>query len=121
MKKIATWLKNIAISIDQLGNAIAGGNPDVTISSRVGYFSNCEEANSDFYYYWKILEKIIDTTFYPLEGRNHCLNAYEETKLHVHGNDMARGLLGFFVIIGCIFVGLFTWTLYIFGYKPVVT
>ena len=30
------WLLNILISIDQLGNTIAGGDPDETISSRLG-------------------------------------------------------------------------------------
>ena len=33
---IGKWLLNILISIDQLGNAIAGGDPDETISSRIG-------------------------------------------------------------------------------------
>ncbi len=121
MKKIATWLKNIFISIDQLGNAIAGGNPDVTISSRVGYFSNCKEASHNFYYYWNTLEIIIDTAFYPLEGKHHCRNAYEETKMHEHGNDLARGLLGVFVVIGCIFISIVTWGLYLLGYRPIVT
>lgn len=33
---IGKWLLNILISIDQLGNTIAGGDPDETISSRLG-------------------------------------------------------------------------------------
>ena len=30
------WILNVLIGIDQLGNAIAGGDPDETISSRLG-------------------------------------------------------------------------------------
>ena len=30
------WLFNILIGIDQLGNTLAGGDPDETISSRAG-------------------------------------------------------------------------------------
>lgn len=36
MKNIKKWLINILISIDQLGNTIVGGDPDETISSRLG-------------------------------------------------------------------------------------
>jgi len=36
MSMIGHWLLNILIGIDQLGNAIAGGDPDETISSRLG-------------------------------------------------------------------------------------
>ena len=34
--KLRKWLFNIALSIDQLGNAVMGGNADETISSRLG-------------------------------------------------------------------------------------
>jgi len=33
---IGKYLLNILISIDQLGNTFAGGDPDETISSRLG-------------------------------------------------------------------------------------
>lgn len=36
LKKIAQWLLNILIGVDQLANAICGGHPDETISSRLG-------------------------------------------------------------------------------------
>ena len=34
--KIYKWLYNILVSIDQLANTLAGGDPDETISSRAG-------------------------------------------------------------------------------------
>lgn len=62
------YFENLLTAIDQLGNAIAGGNPDVTVSGRVGYHS--VKTNNNF---WKSLEKIIDFTFEPIDGRHHCL------------------------------------------------
>lgn len=38
--RLISWLKrgafNVLVSLDQLGNTIAGGDPDETISSRAG-------------------------------------------------------------------------------------
>jgi len=36
MGKVGKWLLNIAIAVDQLGNAITGHDPQETISSRLG-------------------------------------------------------------------------------------
>lgn len=33
---VGRWIRNILIGIDQLANAILGGDPDETISSRAG-------------------------------------------------------------------------------------
>lgn len=39
-----SYFKNILVSVDQLGNAICGGNPDNTISARVGFFSQTSKS-----------------------------------------------------------------------------
>jgi hypothetical protein len=36
---------NLLISMDQLGTAIAAGNPDNTISVRIGHFAHNEKQN----------------------------------------------------------------------------
>ncbi len=36
MNKLGKYAINVLIGIDQLGNALAGGDPDETISSRLG-------------------------------------------------------------------------------------
>jgi hypothetical protein len=36
MKKLGRYLVNVLISLDQLGNSILAGDPDETISSRLG-------------------------------------------------------------------------------------
>lgn len=33
------YFSNFFVAIDQLGNTVAGGNPDNTISARVGYYN----------------------------------------------------------------------------------
>ena len=36
MRKVGLWLRNILVGLDQFANAIIGGDPDETISSRIG-------------------------------------------------------------------------------------
>lgn len=119
MKSIVKWLWNVLVAIDQLGNTIAGGKPDITISARVGFYAN-QSDNRTFYYYWKFLEQVIDFTFYPLDGLNHCLQALtnDNEQGHIHGSDLMRSLLGAFAVTACIFISIFTWTAYAFGHRP---
>ncbi|WP_188150463.1 hypothetical protein [Teredinibacter waterburyi] len=119
MKSLGQWLWNVMVAIDQLGNAIAGGNPDITISARVGYFANdCN--NRTFYYYWRFLELVIDFTFYPLDGPKHCLQALsQDDELgHVQGNDLMRSILGIIAVTACLFISILTWSGYALGYRP---
>lgn len=50
-----TYLKNLLISVDQLLNAVFAGNPDETISSRLGKrVSTCRFCN----WFCKMLDKV---------------------------------------------------------------
>lgn len=69
-----TYIKGILIAIDQLGNALAGGNPDCTISGRVGYYQY--NAVKPYRLYWRFLALIIDATFYPFDDHHHCRESY---------------------------------------------
>ena len=62
------WLYSVLIAIDQLGNALAGGYADSTISARVGY--NARDAAPASSNYWRLLEWVINYTFMPLDGRD---------------------------------------------------
>jgi hypothetical protein len=97
-----SWILAVLVAIDQLGNAIAGGNPDATISARVGYWA--QFAGQAHKWYWLILEKIIDFTFYPLDGPKHCYQNYleEQDEAFQHGNDLAIAVLGLIIITVCI-------------------
>ena len=47
-------------------NAWAGGNHEISISSRVGYFSMNKGK------YWHFLRSLINIAFYPVDGKHHC-------------------------------------------------
>jgi len=86
-RKKTSWLYNVLVSLDQLGNTIAGGNPDSSISARVGYFANKGASKTKTPKYWKFLENIINFTFWPVDGENHCIDAYErDCEEHNSGN-----------------------------------
>lgn len=61
------YFHRLLIAIDQLGNTLADGNPDETISSRVGKASLAGK------WWGKLLEPIIDAWF----GQGHCRRSIE--------------------------------------------
>jgi len=66
--KIKTYLYNILLGIDQLVNTILGGEPDETISSRMGrHLVKKDSWISKIICYW--LNKV---------DKNHCIDAIEE-------------------------------------------
>jgi len=109
---IFKWLKNMAVAIDQLANAFAGGNPDVTISARTGFNANLN-SDTTFIYYWKLMEYIINFAFYPLDGPDHCLQSYQNDpdEHHQSGSDFVRAVLGVIIIVSCSCIGIILWLL----------
>jgi hypothetical protein len=73
-KKVNTYIFGILYSLDQLGNAILGGNPDQTISGRLGIM---KLNNSKFACYFC---KVLDFIF---REPNHCENSIERDRLGV--------------------------------------
>ncbi len=70
---IRKYCVNILISIDQLGNTILGGDPDETISSRIGRFKFAHDGKIP----WTApLLKIIDWCLDKIDP-NHCIDAIE--------------------------------------------
>lgn len=67
-----SYLKRILIAIDQLGNAAANGNPDETVSSRVG-------KNAIAGKWWALVaEKVINwTAWHVFHDPDHCRRAIE--------------------------------------------
>ena len=100
------WATGVLIGVDQLGNSIAGGNPDSTISARVGYFANketCSFKERCIKYYWIVLEWVINLAFLPVDGPDHCLQAYknDSEEKFIRGSDLARVILSIFIFILC--------------------
>ena len=102
MKKNHTYLARVLIGIDQLGNALAGGNEDCTISGRLGYLYLHERTN-----WTTFLMLIVDFTFRSVDGNNHCYDAYMSSpyESYLKGHAIGLAVLGVLVIVSC--VGLF--------------
>jgi len=71
---IGKWLLNILISIDQLGNTITGGDPDETISSRLGKMKVKHGGRIPWY---RPLSKVVDFGLDKIEP-NHSIDAIEK-------------------------------------------
>ncbi len=101
-KKRQSWLMNILVAGDQLGNALSKGNPDNTISARIGYFNYAVDSFNNKY--WKLLERIVNFTFKPIDGPDHCFQAYcnDRNEDFEDIDYTSDGILFFFVVIPCI-------------------
>ncbi len=112
------YIGNFFVSIDQLGNVIAGGNPDNTISSRVGYYTNHHNIMNKAPWQWRVFEKIIDFTFWPIDGPNHCHEAFHSDageSFDENTNNILVALLATILIIpSCIAICIVLYTLYLF-------
>ena len=99
-RKYKNWPRAVFIAVDQLGNALAGGHPEATISARVGFFSSNAR---NWCNYWKLLELIIDYTFLPIDGSKHCFKTWEKEKGRQFqtGSDVTRSFLGVIILVVC--------------------
>jgi len=107
-QSIRAGLYSVLIAIDQLGNALAGGYADSTISARVGY--NAHHAGPAMQNYWRLLEWVINYTFLPLDGPNHCYQAYlAGNKQHFRdGSDLMRVILSSLIFFNAMPIAIVT-------------
>ena len=106
---------NLMVAFDQLGNALAGGNPDVTISARIGYNT---EAASIKWWIWIALKYIVNFTFFPFDGKDHCKKAYhwDTTEDYKTYNNYFKKGYWFFVILCSLIVIVFCLPISIIAY-----
>ena len=103
----------ILIFIDKLGNMLAGGNIDNTISARVGYFAIRTQPNP----FWEMLQGVINFAFWPIDGPQHCYDSYvkeskrDNTPDFKKGNKAALVLLSTLVITSCSVISPVVWVL----------
>lgn len=80
MKWLRRWSINILLAVDQLGNALAGGDPDETISSRLG---KIKRDHGGIIPWWPHpLAKVLDWCLERIDP-NHSIDAIE----HDEGGD----------------------------------
>lgn len=98
------YLLSVFIAVDRLVNVLACGHINATVSARVGYFAKvAREEGQGRGRYWRIMEKLIDFAFLPVDGPNHCYNAMlsEKHSEYEKGNDLARAWLAPIVLLFC--------------------
>lgn len=66
------WILNILIGFDQLGNAFLGGDPDETISSRLGKIKRKHKGIP----WYRPLSKMVDWGLDRIDS-NHSIDAIE--------------------------------------------
>jgi len=112
-----SYLSKFFVSLDQLGNTLAGGNPDNTISARIGYYNFHHDQCKETALHWKLFMQIIDTTFYPIDGDRHCHEAYHNDvgEYFDDTKDWAIAILAVIIIPSCLFIGLVLYTLLVSG------
>lgn len=78
MGKLQRYIFNLLVSVDELGSALTGGDPDETISSRLG-----KSQRGDYGPKWQRtlapMAQMVDWVFHSLTGQvNHCAQSIEE-------------------------------------------
>ena len=74
MRKIGKYLVNVLVGIDQLANAFLFGDPDETISSRLGKLKLKHGGRIPWY---RPLSKLVDWGLDKID-KNHSLDAIEK-------------------------------------------
>ncbi|XOV66341.1 MAG: hypothetical protein ACFHU9_12000 [Fluviicola sp.] len=114
-----SYFRDVLISIDQLGNTFAGGNPDNTISSRIGYHMHKpKNERSTLFYFWSAMCWIVDSTFYPVDGPEHCHNAFHNDageRFDDHTKDWAVVVVCLIILVTCIPISIVLYSLWLFG------
>ncbi|MBE3122215.1 MAG: hypothetical protein IMZ53_09570 [Thermoplasmata archaeon] len=91
MKKISRYLLNVAIGFDQLGNTLWGGQPDETISSRIG---RIKKANGGKIPWNRPVIRIIDAGLEKID-KGHSIDAIEVDELdQTHRESVIDGHIG---------------------------
>lgn len=110
-----SYLGIILNALSCLGNALIKGGKHVSISGRIGF--NSFKNRLKFY---KVAEKVVDTTFYPIEGWGHCKRAYESSKEQNHKVDkgFTFGLYVMIIILWtfCVPLSILFWSYYMSKY-----
>lgn len=99
------YLWALAISFDQLGNALAGGHPDVTISARIGRGAALGLRPA---WWWKAARWCVDWAFKPYED-NHCHGAYYGHQQWDVPDKIRRGNDVGLVVVTLILLGFVPW------------
>lgn len=105
-KKLLIWvyqyIRSLFIAIDQLAGSIAAFGAQWTISAVCG-------RNMHKSFWWFITVAIIDFTFYPIDGSNHCSRAHktEHEDEYKHGSWLILFIITF---VACFILAPLFWS-----------
>jgi hypothetical protein len=103
------YLLNLMQAHSQYFNAWLGGSADISISARIG--EKVQNSPSNF---WIICELIVDTAFFPLDGKEHCIEAYKkdskEDYKFAKGGVATLVILSILLVLVCVPLGVLSWT-----------
>lgn len=105
-------LSKFLVRIDRVFNWLSGGNYQHTISARVGKYSGESSGDRPF---WEFLESLVNLAFYPIDGPNHCDQAYQKEIRNDPRQDFKKGskfmqsICMIIIVIACIPVALLLW------------
>jgi hypothetical protein len=98
--------------IDRVFNWLTGGNYQHTISARTGKYSGESNGLKPF---WEFLEAFVNLAFFPIDGPNHCDQAYQKEIAKDPRHDFKKGsafmqaLVLIVITLACIPVALVLW------------
>ncbi len=105
-------LSKSLVWIDRLFNWLTGGNYSHTISARTGKYSGESKGLKPF---WEFLEAFVNLAFFPIDGPNHCDQAYQKEIQKDPRHDFKKGsafmqaLVLIVITLACIPVALVLW------------
>ena len=100
-----SYIRNLLVAGDQFINTLCGGDPDATISGRVGHFAIRAEGSQAVF--WRCLAFCIDWALLPVDGPRHCWRvSLVEGGRYRPGSDLARAVLALLSLPACALIGL---------------
>jgi hypothetical protein len=93
--------------LDSAGNGLCGGNEDETISGKIGYFAGLKGYSP----WWMVLEKVVNTTFFPPDGFGHCKQSIEMDEAKPDPTLYNLVMTTVLVFIFCPIIFIATWGL----------
>ena len=107
-----TILSKFLVWVDRLFNWLTGGNYQHTISARTGKYSGESKGLKPF---WEFLESFVNLAFFPIDGPNHCDQAYQKEILKDPRHDFKKGsafmqaALLIVITLACVPIALTLW------------
>ncbi len=97
-----SWFMEVLLALDQLGNSLAGGHHDSTVSARIGF--HLYDVNGARGMYWSFLEFVVNLTFSPIDGPHQCRMAYcaDRDETFRDGSWFLKFILALLVLATCL-------------------